>query len=114
MAKELIFTIRKFPDIDNFSPIIDHLAKKKNKISIFSINLTQDLSKDYRISYLLKKYSCISFVNFYDFFNLNFFQKFILDLEYSNLNNNYTLSNFIYKILKKLGLFLFLRNISFF
>lgn len=113
MAKELIFTIRKFPDIDNFSPIIDHLAKKKNKIFIFSINLTQDLSKDYRISYLLKKYSCVSFVNFYDFFNLNFFQKLILDLEYSNLKNNYTLLNFIYKILKKLGLFLLLRNFLF-
>ena len=35
MAKELIFTIRKFPDIDNFSPIIDHLAKKKIKYLFF-------------------------------------------------------------------------------
>jgi len=113
MTKELIFTIRKFPDIDNFSPIIDHLAKKKNKILIFSVNLTQDLSKDYRISYLLKTYNCVSFVNFYDFFNLNFFQKLILDLEYSNLKNTHTLLNFIYKILKKLGLFLFLRNFFF-
>ena len=113
MTKELIFKIRKFPDIDNFSPIIDHLAKKKNKILIFSVNLTQDLSKDYRISYLLKTYNCVSFVNFYDFFNLNFFQKLILDLEYSNLKNTHTLLNFIYKILKKLGLFLFLRNFFF-
>jgi hypothetical protein len=113
MTKELIFTIRKFPDIDNFSPIIDHLAKKKNKILIFSVNLTQDLSKDYRISYLLKTYNCVSFVKFYDFFNLNFFQKLILDLEYSNLKNTHTLLNFIYKILKKLGLFLFLRNFFF-
>ena len=113
MTKELIFTIRKFPDIDNFSPIIDHLAKKKNKKLIFSVNLTQDLSKDYRISYLLKTYNCVSFVNFYDFFNLNFFQKLILDLEYSNLKNTHTLLNFIYKILKKLGLFLFLRNFFF-
>ena len=113
MAKELIFTIRKFPDIDNFSPIIDHLAKKKNKISIFSINLTQDLSKDYRISYLLKKYSCVSFVNFYDFFNLNFFQKLILDLDYSYLKNNNILLNFFCKTLKKLNLFLFLRNFFF-
>ena len=113
MTKELIFTIRKFPDIDNFSPIIDHLAKKKNKILIFSVNLTQDLSKDYRISYLLKTYNCVSFVNFYDFFNLNFFQKLILDLEYSNLKNTHTLLNFIYKILKKLGLSLFLRNFFF-
>lgn len=112
MEKEIIFTIRKFPDIDNFSPLIDYLANKKNlKIYLFSLS-SQDLKNDFRIKYLLKKYSCIKFIDFYYFFSLNIFQKFLMNCEYA-LTNKSIFLKLMYKIFIKLNLFYKLRKYFF-
>ena len=108
----IIFTIRKFPDIDNFCPLIDHLAKKNIKIRIFSLNFYDDLSKNYRIKYLLKKYTCIEFNNFKDLILLNFYQNYLINLEYSFLNKK-LIDKFIYKILQKFGIFNAIRDFFF-
>ena len=108
----IIFTIRKFPDIDNFCPLIDHLAKKNIKIRIFSLNFYDDLSKNYRIKYLLKKYTCVEFNNFKDLIVLNFYQNYLINLEYSFLNKK-LIDKFIYKILQKFGIFNAIRDFFF-
>ena len=108
----IIFTIRKFPDIDNFCPLIDHLAKKNIKIRIFSLNFYDDLSKNYRIKYLLKKYTCIEFNNFKDLILLNFYQNYLINLEYSFLNKK-LIDKLIYKILQKLRIFNVIRDFFF-
>jgi hypothetical protein len=108
----IIFTIRKFPDIDNFCPLIDHLAKKNIKIRIFSLNFYDDLSKNYRIKYLLKKYTCVEFNNFKDLIVLNFYQNYLINLEYSFLNKK-LIDKLIYKILQKLRIFNVIRDFFF-
>ena len=91
---------------------IDHLAKKNIKIRIFSLNFYDDLSKNYRIKYLLKKYTCVEFNNFKDLILLNFYQNYIINLEYSFLNKK-IIDKFIYKILQKFGIFNAIRDFFF-
>ena len=60
----IFFCIRKYPDIDNFVPIIKYLINNCNqKIIILSLNIDENLRYDFRILYLLKKYKNLDFIN---------------------------------------------------
>ena len=87
------FTIRKYPDIDNFVPIIHNLAKSKKKILIISLSFSENFRNDFRVKYIMKKYKNIFYEELGDLLNLNFFQKFIINTEYYILKKN-----FIFKI----------------
>lgn len=108
----ILITIRKYPDIDSFSPIIDFLAKKKIKIIILSLNLAYDFRKDFRISYLLKKYSNLEFTHISECFLLNFLQYFFLNSEMFLINKS-LFYRFMHIIINKLKINNFLRNILF-
>lgn len=108
----ILITIRKYPDIDSFSPIIDFLAKKKIKIIILSLNLADDFRKDFRISYLLKKYSNLEFIHISECFLLNFLQFFFLNSEMFLINKS-LFYRFMHIIINKLKINNFLRNILF-
>lgn len=108
----ILITIRKYPDIDSFSPIIDFLAKKKIKIIILSLNLADDFRKDFRISYLLKKYSNLEFIHISECFLLNFLQFFFLNSEMFLINKS-LFYRFVHIIINKLKINNFLRNILF-
>jgi hypothetical protein len=108
----ILITIRKYPDIDSFSPIIDFLAKKKIKIIIISLNLADDFRKDFRISYLLKKYSNLEFIHISECFLLNLLQYFFLNSEMFLINKS-LFYRFIHILINKLKINNFLKNILF-
>ena len=71
----ILFCIRKEGDLDNFTPIIFQLSKKYNdKICILSVEPSIDLSKDFRILFLISKSSNILYKNFDKILKFNFFK----------------------------------------
>lgn len=90
----IFFCIRKYPDIDNFSPIIDSFKKTKIKITILNLNIMKNYIRDYRINFLLKSNKNLNYINLIELFNFNSFQKKFYQIVFEKNNK------FIFRLIK--------------
>lgn len=71
----LVFFINKFNDIDHMAPVIYRIAKDTGeKIQVLSINPLRDISGDFRLIFLRKKFN-ISIEYQYKYYAPNFYYK---------------------------------------